>query len=323
MTWKSFLKLTEIQTKVASMIPYILGSLYAYYRFQAFNWINGGLMLLSLLCVDMATTTINNYIDFKKANKKHGFGYESHNAIVRDNIKEPVVIATISGLLSIAILTGFFLFLRTSPVVLMLGAVSFAIGILYSFGPFPISRTPFGEVFSGLIMGFFIPLITVIIHLPENTLLSVSLITGQLIVRADLLELVLIFLVSFPAIVGIANIMLANNICDIEEDLVNCRYTLPIYIGQKAALATFRFLYLIAYLSILVLVTLRVLPLFSLLTLLTLIPVFKHINLFTQKQSKQHTFVLAVRNFVLINLAHAMTLAFDLTVRFLLERFFN
>src|SRR5690554_3774796 len=95
---KSFLKLVEIQTKVASVTPFLIGSLFSVFYFNSFNITNFIYMLISLLFIDMCTTTINNYIDYKKANKKEGYGYESHNAIVRDNIKENVVLITIISL---------------------------------------------------------------------------------------------------------------------------------------------------------------------------------------------------------------------------------
>ena len=66
---KSFLKLVEIKTKAASMTPFLLGTVFVLYRYQKFNWVNFLLMLVSLLCFDMATTAINNYLDYKKQEK--------------------------------------------------------------------------------------------------------------------------------------------------------------------------------------------------------------------------------------------------------------
>ena len=103
MSVKSFLKLVEIQTKVASIIPFLLGTLFVLFYYNSFNLLNFFYMLVSLLCIDMSTTTINNYIDYKKANKKEGYGYESHNAIVRDNIKERNVLIVLFLLLTLAI----------------------------------------------------------------------------------------------------------------------------------------------------------------------------------------------------------------------------
>lgn len=111
MSARSFLKLVEIQTKVASMIPFILGSAFAFYRYKQFNIGNFVLMLISLLSFDMATTAINNYIDYKKAKKTYGYGYEQHNAIVRDNLKESTVVAVIAALLAIAVTFGILLYL--------------------------------------------------------------------------------------------------------------------------------------------------------------------------------------------------------------------
>lgn len=301
MGFGSFLKLVEIRTKVASVIPFLLGTFYALYRFQAFKPLNFLLMLVSLLCFDMTTTAVNNYLDFKRANRKYGYGYESHNAIVRDKLGEGSVLAVIITLLSAAILSGFILFLNTNVIVLLLGAVSFMIGLLYSTGPVPISRTPFGELFSGGFMGLVIPFIAIYIHVYDRQLINIGLQDGVLRIGADLPELIFILLLSLPAAAGIANIMLANNICDIEDDLENKRYTLPIYTGKKNALIIFELLYYAGYLGLVAVLVLGAAPLLSALALLTLIPVYKNIRLFKAQQSKRDTFVLSVKNFVVSN----------------------
>lgn len=302
----SFLKLVEIQTKVASVIPFLLGSAYAVYRFNHFNAKNFILMFISLIAFDMATTAINNYIDFKKANKTYGYGYESHNAIVRDKLKESNVVITIFTLLLVAVSAGFMLYLNTNVVVLLLGMLSFLVGILYTFGPVPISRMPLGEIFSGFFMGFVIIFISTYIHVDHLDLVSILYEQSSLLIKINVKELILIFLVSLPAIIGIANIMLANNICDVEDDIENKRYTLPIYIGRDKALNLFRALYYIAYVDIIVLILLKISPIFSLMVLLTIIPVYKNIKVFMNKQTKKDTFVTAVKNFVLMNISIAL-----------------
>lgn len=92
----------ELPTKVASIIPFLMGTLYALYRFEDFYVLRFGLMFVSLLSFDMATTAINNYYDFKKASKTHGYGYETHNPIVHFKLKERTVVATIVILLALA-----------------------------------------------------------------------------------------------------------------------------------------------------------------------------------------------------------------------------
>lgn len=309
MSIKSFLKLVEIQTKVASVIPFLTGTFYALYRFGAFNACNFLLMFISLLCIDMTTTAINNYLDYKRANKKYGYGYEKHNAIVRDGLKESHVLAVIGILFLIATLTGILLYTRTNLAVLILGAVSFAIGVLYSFGPFPICRTPFGEILSGGAMGFLITFIAMYIHAVDKGIAGASLSGGIIDIKLNIVEVFYVFLVSVPAVTGIGNIMLANNICDIEDDIENKRYTLPVYIGKGTALLVFRLAYYAAFAIISVLLILRVLPVISAFVLLTFFPVNKHIGIFCKVQSKKDTFVYSVKNFVVLNASLALTIA--------------
>lgn len=305
---KPFFKLVEIQTKVASMIPFFIGTVYALFRFQQFDAYHFTLMLASLLSFDMATTAINNYYDYKKAIKTHGFGYELHNAIVHYKLKEPVVVAVIVILLLTAFSTGIALFLDTGLLILLLGGLSFAVGILYSFGPIPISRMPLGELFSGLFMGFVIIFISTWIHVDGNQLASLTLEGGMASLQVNLLEVILVFLISVPAILGIANIMLANNICDIEDDIENKRYTLPVYIGCPNSIVLFRILYFLAYADLLVLLFLKVNPIILLLVLPTIIPVHNNIKKFTANPSKEATFAAAVQNFVLMNIARIAAL---------------
>ncbi|ASW42217.1 1,4-dihydroxy-2-naphthoate polyprenyltransferase [Clostridium isatidis] len=306
---KSFLKLVEIQTKAASVIPYFLASLFVYYRYNIFNFKNAIIMFFSMLIFDMTTTAINNYIDYAKAIKKEGFGYESHNAIVRDKLNPDHVRYLIYAMLGTAALLGLLLVANTNIVVLLLGALAFVIGITYTFGPIPISRTPFGELFSGLAMGFLLTFITMYIHIFDRGILNIDYTNFNSInIVFNLKELVILFIVCLPAITGIANIMLANNICDIEDDIVNKRYTLPIYIGKENALKLFKWLYYIGYMAIVIAVVIRVLPLYSLLSVLVLKKVKENIDKFNELQTKKDTFGLAVENFALTNIVLAITI---------------
>lgn len=308
MTLKAFFKLVEIQTKVASVIPFALGTVYTLYRFDTFNIKAFFLMLISMVVFDMTATAINNYYDYRNAYETKGYGYLMHNAIVKYNLKESTVRITIFFLLAIAIFFGILLFLNTTILVLLLGVLCFVVGILYSFGPVPISRTPFGEIFSGLFMGFIIVFISVYIHIYDQGVISWLFETGILSVHVNILEALFIFLLSVPTVNGIANIMLANNICDREEDIANKRYTLPVFVGIQKSLKIFEMLYYIAYIDILILIVIRTLPLVAGLALLTIIPVRKNILLFYEKQSKAETFPLAVKNFILSSIVYVITI---------------
>ncbi|QCX34723.1 1,4-dihydroxy-2-naphthoate polyprenyltransferase [Caloramator sp. E03] len=305
---RSFLKLVEIQTKIASVIPFTLGTVYALYRFNTFNLKNFLLMFVSLLTFDMATTAINNYCDYKRAVKKHGYNYEMHNGIVKYNLSEIYVKAIICILLIIATTFGVLLYLNTNIIVLIIGIISFSVGIFYSFGPIPISRMPLGEMFSGIFMGFIIVFLAVYIHVNES-IISLMYNNGFLTLQMNLKEVIYIFLLSIPTINCIANVMLANNICDIDDDKENKRYTLPIYLGKENSLAIFKAMYYIAYIDIILLIVLRITPAISIITLLTFIIINKNISLFFEKQTKRDTFVLSVKNLIIMNLVQIILLS--------------
>ncbi|MEO2508819.1 1,4-dihydroxy-2-naphthoate polyprenyltransferase [Clostridium paraputrificum] len=304
----SFFKLVEIQTKVASVIPYILGTVFALYKFDNFNAKEAVLLFLSMIVFDMTTTAINNYVDYTKAIKKEGFGYEEHNAITKYGLKPKRVLAIIISMLIISATLGIMLFLNTDIAILIIGVVCFGIGIFYSFGPIPISRTPFGEIFSGLTMGFFITFLAVYIHIFDQGVLNINISNWNLSVLIDIKMIMSIFIITIPAITGISNIMLANNICDVDDDFVNRRFTLPIYIGKEKALKLFRALYYIGFIGIVVGVVLGILPIVSILALVSIKPVNANIKRFFELQTKKDTFILAVKNFVITNVIYIATI---------------
>ena len=157
-------------------------------------------------------------------------------------------------------------------------------------------------------MGFFITFLAIYIHIFDKGILNISIIDGNFELMINLKVIISIFVISIPLIVGISNIMLANNICDMEDDFINRRFTLPIYIGKENALTIFKCLYYIGFVGISIAVILKVLPIVSLLTLLVLIQINKNIKSFYILQSKKDTFILAVKNFILLNVTYIFTI---------------
>ncbi len=301
MTPNVFLNFVEIRTKLASVVPFLLGTAYAFYRFKSFHWTNALIMFIAILFFDMTTTAINNYMDFSTAIKKDGFGYAEHNAIVKYKIKPRTALNTILIMLFIATIMGILLFFRTNIVVLLLGIFSFGIGILYTFGPMPISRTPYGELFSGFVMGFIIPFIAVYIQVDNRQLIMVAHEAGRWMFTFDVPELFTLFLFTVAPMVTIANIMLANNICDIQEDIINGRKTLPIWVGEKKALYIFGILYLLGYVATGVVVIMGVAPMMYGIGILSGVVVFQNVKIFFERHVKGETFKLSVKNFMLVN----------------------
>jgi 1,4-dihydroxy-2-naphthoate octaprenyltransferase len=315
MNIKAILKFVEIQTKVASVFPAILGIMYGYYRYGRLEWENALLMFFSLLCIDMMTTGINNFMDYKRAIKKEGYGYEEHNALGKGDLTESQAIKVIYALMTLGVISGIGLVYRTDFVVFIIGAISFGVGVLYSWGPLPISRTPLGELVSGLFMGFIIFFLGVYISVSDLGFVVLHVSGMVLNFSVNIKEVLVLFFASLPLVTGIANIMLANNICDMEDDIVNKRYTLPLYLGKEMGLRIFNTLYILGYLSIVGMIVSRNLPFMTVLILLTALPVYRMVNLFNQRQDKAETFVIAVKSFVLISLSYVLALGLGIVIK--------
>lgn len=284
---KRLLNYVEIRTKFASVLPFLLGSSYAFYVYRQVNLKNTLLFFISMLFFDMATTALNNNIDIKTNGKQLQFSKKTANLIF-------------FILLLIATLIGLILVLNTSLIVLFCGALCFAVGIFYTFGPAPISRMPLGEIFSGFFMGFFIPFLVVFINAPGDSLVYFSFNNLVLQLWFNIAGLFNLAIITVPAICGIANIMLANNICDMQEDIKLNRFTLPYYIGKRNALRLFACLYYMAFSAIIAIAVLKILPLYVLSVIFALIIVQKNISVFKKQQSKEKTFPLSVQNLIII-----------------------
>ena len=305
---KKFLQLVEIRTKVASVLPFIIGNLFVYYRYETWSIPHAFILLVSLLSIDMATTAINNYMDYKKAIKKEGYNFEEHNAIVKHKMSQKNVRRVIVLLLLIGIIFGCYLVYLTDWVVFFIGLISFTVGILYSFGPLPISRTPFGEMFSGLFMGFGIVFISAYIQIYQLELIKINIDARAINLGIQYVDVLIIFILALPLTLSISNIMLANNLCDMADDFENKRYTLPIVIGKDKAFKIY-FLSIVLSLSIVpVLVIFKILPWHHLLVALVYVPIFKMYAAFKNSPSKKDTFVTAVKSLVLSSLAIIISL---------------
>lgn len=312
MTAKTFLDLVEIKTKLASLFPFLLGLLFTIYYFQVFNLTNSLIFFVAMLLFDMTTTAINNLMDYQKA-KAAGYK-EEVNIIGQAKLSEKLVIYLILSMLTLASLLGIVLVIRTSLLLLFIGGLCFLIGIFYTFGPVPISRMPLGEVISGLTMGFGIFFIIAFVNVDNSLLLDLSLHLPEFNISGNLWSLLIIFFVSLPTVFLIANIMLANNLCDLEQDISNHRYTLPYYIGRKTGVQLFNLLVYAAYLVIVISVLTGWLHPLLLLVLLTLIPIHKNLATFNQAQIKEKTFIVSIKNLVLFSGAEVILLGISVLI---------
>ncbi|MFO7611598.1 MAG: UbiA family prenyltransferase [Clostridia bacterium] len=289
-----FLSYVEIKTKITSAFAFLLSLAYLFYIGQPVDWHRTLVFFASMFLFDLTTTALNNYIDTKT----------NHQTL---QFRRPAALAIFFILLALSIASGLYLFHLTDIVVLLAGGLCFATGILYTFGPLPISRLPLGEVMSGLFYGFFIPFLILYINMPAGTYLTLGLIQpGPAVsLTLNLLPLATVVLLAAAPVFTTANIMLANNICDLEKDIAVKRHTLPYYIGGRA-LTLFAWTYYAVYVVDIAMVAAGMLHPLVLASLVTLIPVWKNINKFRKTQDKQTTFHVSIINYVVIMGSHTL-----------------
>lgn len=156
-----------------------------------------------------------------------------------------------------------------------------------SAGPLPIASTPFGEFFIGLSYGFSI--FASMVYINAFDVISFDWITTGQIITA-----------SIPTAITVMAILLANNICDLEEDIEDGRFTLPYHIGTDKALVVFKYFYYAAYIAVILSVIFATFPRLVTLSLLTFPYVLKNIRIFMKEQDKETTFMTTIINSVVI-----------------------
>ncbi|WP_251943183.1 1,4-dihydroxy-2-naphthoate polyprenyltransferase [Staphylococcus sp. Marseille-Q5304] len=232
-TVKKYWQLMRPHTLTAAIVPVLVGTATAkIFLLGSEDHLKLSLfvaMLLACLLIQAATNMFNEYYDYKKGLDDHtsvGIG----GAIVRNGMSPNLVMNLAIAFYVIAALLGIFIASQSSFWLLPIGLLCMAVGYLYTGGPFPISWTPLGELFSGIFMGMFIILIAFFIQTGNIQSLAVW--------------------ISLPIVITIGLINMANNIRDRVKDKKSGRKTLPILLGKKLSLLFLGFMYLVAYLLV-------------------------------------------------------------------------
>jgi 1,4-dihydroxy-2-naphthoate octaprenyltransferase len=285
-TLKIFAELVELKAKTASIFPFLMGFLYSWYHYNQIYWGNMLIFFISMVLFNMAVDIMDNYMDYHNATDVHDYKHET-NIIGRENLSLSLVRNMMCGFIIVSALMGIYLASQTSWVILWLGMFSYAMGIFYSAGPKPLSSLPVGEVTSGLTMGVVIPLICVYLNIYD-------------IVSFDWHLIGSVTMMSLPAAFSIANLMLANNTCDVEEDILNNRHTLVSYIGNKKAVTLFQILVIATFVAATISVIFKIVPL-TLLLLWAIFPkVWQNTKAYSKEQIKTKTFPLAIKNLAMV-----------------------
>ncbi|MGK0552653.1 1,4-dihydroxy-2-naphthoate polyprenyltransferase [Enterococcus faecalis] len=308
MSLKVFLKVVEIQTKLASLFPFLIGVFFSVAYFGEFQLGNTTLFFIGMLVFDMATTAINNYMDFKKA-KSQVYKYEE-NIIGQANIPPVLVRNMILVMILFTALIGVYLTIKTGWLFLFLGGICCFIGVFYTYGPIPLSRMPLGEIFSGFTMGLGIFVMTIYLNVTGQRpfYLAVDFAQGTFTLIGNLWAVVAIVWASLPMVFTIANIMLANNLRDLDTDIENHRYTLVYYIGRPHGVVLFQGLMFACYGVILVGLLAGVYQWPILITFASLPIIWKNLQTFKMELPHPKSFRHSIKNLIAFNSTYLLGL---------------
>lgn len=261
---QELIPLTRPRTLAAALGPTILGAAFSYYAFGALHGTGLAIFhtILIFLAVVSAQIIANLWNELKDFKSGLDAGQKIGNAgsLTRGAVTPKLISTMIKVLMIVPIIIGLYLSATITWWYIPAGIICILISFLYSGGPKPISRTPFGEISSGIAMGF-----------------AIVLITGFAWTR----ELSLAFLIpALPATLLVGSIMLTNNIRDIRNDEKHGRRTLPIVLGRDRAISLMSITYIFNFIWIGAWIYLKVLPIPALLSLIAIIPAFKTINIF-------------------------------------------
>lgn len=284
-TLQKFKALVQIQTIIISALPYIIGSVMASYYYHNFNLVYSLWLFLAVICFHLAVNGHNQYTDYTRYKQNHITSY--NNILEKFNITKSWARKIIIILTLISAIIGITLSIKVGWIILLIGILSYLIGYCYSGGPYPILKTPFGEPASGITMGYNITFLGLYINM-----YNVHPFDNFFWAKA--------IIVAGPAIFVIANVMLANNICDVAEDVKIGRKTLPYYTGRKTALTILCGYYVLAYIFLILGIILKYLPVITLGSLLTIPLVYHTTKTFVKNPHKESTFTGILVNVLLV-----------------------
>ena len=253
MTITQFNRIVEIRTKIISMGTFLAGSLYALVITHSFSVPRFIVMLFAVLCVDMGTTGFNSYFDYTSGTDTASLNFEKDKVLVHEGVSPLLALLISLGLFFIAALLGLFLASWTSYYLIVAGAISMGVGFFYTGGPFPISRTPLGELFAGGFLGTVLFVISFYVQSLDVTLEAV--------------------IVSIPLLMLIGMILTVNNTCDKEADIQAGRKTLTILLPPSLNTLLLQIEFYGAFLLTIILAFTPLIPIMvALTTFLALIP---------------------------------------------------
>ncbi|WP_394371550.1 UbiA family prenyltransferase [Enterococcus gilvus] len=280
LTFKQFWELTEIYTAPLNLFIILLGYAIANFQLNSVPSPEFFLFVLIIVMFHITVNVFNHYMDYRNASDEK---YKQQtNIIGRDHLDLRFVRNFYLGNLLISFLLGLVLVWRTNWVIGVLGIIGFYIGLFYSYGRRPLNSLPIAEALTGTASGFFITVVSYYLTVYQTHAITPAMIGN-------------VFLISLPLVLMMFNNLLANNTCDLEEDIENHRKTLVYYLGKAAAVKVLLSVYVFSFLWLIVLVVAGLAP-WTVLFLVFLFPKnWQNLKRYRALQDKRTTFPIVLK----------------------------
>jgi 1,4-dihydroxy-2-naphthoate octaprenyltransferase len=203
------------------------------------NWLLLALALVGSIAIQGGTNLMNDYYDYKKGTDTPAVKGTGGALLRGDMTPEQIFRA---GIIAFALgsAIGLYLVYTTGPFIFWLGLCSVAVGYFYTAGPFALAYVGLGELAVFIFMG------------PVMVL-------GSYYLQQPVIALPVIW-AALPVSFVVAAILHANNLRDIDTDIVNHKRTLATMLGRSGARIEFYVLVGGAFVSVLVLIALGLAP---------------------------------------------------------------
>ena len=207
------------------------------------------LATLGVMALQTTANLVNEYFDFVRGSdelKEAGQSMAIKNKLLTP--REVAMGAVVSTLIGVGI--GLYLLSQSGPLLWGIGIGGVLVAITYTAGPFPLAYNGLGELAAGIFMG---PMIVVGAYYVMDTNVYWNLVW-----------------ISFPAMLMVAAILHANNIRDLEADRAVNKRTLAVLLGRDIARIEYQVLVYGAYIALIVLVLVDLVPPTTLIAFFTL-----------------------------------------------------
>jgi len=238
-----------------TIVPVVLGSVLAWHDTSSFLWLEFGLTLIGAILIHAGTNMVNDYFDHLSGcdeSNPNPTPFSGGSRMIQNGLIAPkkVLYASLITFFVGGMIGLYLNYISGKNIILILGTIGIFLAFFYTAKPLKIGYSTFGELATGIGFG---PL----------------MVMGSYYVQAQQLS-IKVFLVSVPVGILIALILYINEFPDYVADNQVGKKTLVVVLGKRKAMTLYHILLFGTYLTILILVVFKFLPIICLIVLFSL-----------------------------------------------------